>query len=497
MSGLRCHRRGRATSFWTRTNADVNSLSTRSSIHSKFRSSSLEKRRRHKTYAFTLSPENEHIVMETTIVRKDVFLTSDERYDIWEVKRLERPQLLTWVDPNEDQDKDNDDDDNNSNSDNDTSDDESLPPLPLIDGCDLPGWRASQLVPLSDSLSSILNVGPGCPMLRRESQLPIVPSSCLTSWRQLYEKFIQEPSSSNTAIRISSQEARQLTHYPWFERQNIPVVLEGLTDDWPAMKTCRWTNLVEKYGDYVWRCSDTHGAGITLKTYQKYISTLEGQTDDAPLAIYDSQLSGDDRMTLLEDYTIATCFASPDLFENLEEEERPPYRWILMGPARSGTGLHIDPMGTHAWVTVVEGLKRWVLFPHGTDRTKIMMPDIQIPSAIWFDRWYDSAVNAIPGTIEVLQYPGETVYVPAGWPHLVLNLECTVAITHNYATEYPSMDRIIQAVQEEEPDLYMKWIQQLNTSRPDLIDQRVMTQHWSDGRPVTIDPLLEGSDTRI
>ena len=414
---------------------------------------------------------------------KDIFLSSDERYDIWEVKRVERPQLMLIAD------------DGIWSNNNDVDEENENLPLPLVDGCDIPGWRASQSVRLSRDLSCILNVGSGCPMLRRESQLPIVPSSCLEPWRRLHEKFLQEPSSSRTAIRIHKKEALGLPHYPWFERQNIPVILEGLTDEWTAMTTCRWTNLVETYGDFVWRCSDTHGAGLTLNTYQKYVSTLEGLTDDAPLAIYDSQLAVDDRATLLEDYRVPTCFASPDLFEELGEEERPPYRWILMGPARSGTGLHIDPMGTHAWVTVVEGLKRWVLFPYGTDLEKIKMRDPQIPSALWFDKWYDTSLMAVPGAVEVLQRPGETVYVPAGWPHLVLNLECTVAITHNYATEYPSMDRIVRAVQEEEPDLLVKWIQLLGDSRPDLMTRLNYKHCTSEGKSVAVD-TLEASDAR-
>jgi len=61
-----------------------------------------------------------------------------------------------------------------------------------------------------------------------------------------------------------------------------------------------------------------------------------------------------------------------------------------MGPARSGSGLHVDPLATSAWNALISGHKRWALFPPGTQRHHVLpkLPGLEREAVSWFTHVY-------------------------------------------------------------------------------------------------------------
>lgn len=465
--------------------------------------------------------------MIPTVPAEELFLDQEERYEIFTVKAAERPHLISYQEEQHIPTQAQDSSDHvhvakakealagsrgEEKKDDAEHSDEGRLPLPLVDGCDLPGWRRHRLAyaASADEVEGMLNIGVGSTLLRRADQLsyPCRLSRCGDFRTKIIDELaVTPPSADMDADIVDCDECSQCnagmaipaTRFAIdYEQRNVPAKILGATKHWAAMPTQDtggWTfeHFVLRFGNVAWRFSDVHGEMMTLSTYNKYISTVEGQTDDSPLAIYDAEFGDEDSPTsiLLGEYEVPTCF-SPDLFglaissnddgNTGDEDTRPPYRWILIGPERSGTGLHVDPLWTNAWVTVLQGLKRWLLFPPCTPQEQIGMIEgqPQISSSIWFRDYYEKVTS--PDwprewrPVEVLQYPGETVFVPNGWPHLVLNLKLTVAVTHNYASEFGPFERMWREVATDEPRFARRWYAGMLINRPDLAD-RVQIYH--------------------
>lgn len=430
------------------------------------------------------------------------YLTAEDRYDVYVVKAAERPHFLLLS--------------NNENPDGDNNDEPEI-----IDGCDIQAWRKHGLglkCNDDDDLFATVCLGSGnaSVMLKRSSQWPLRKcfrgSTKSSKWNELKDRMMNSPSKERAAIVVDYKECIA-SFKDTFEDGNMPAKILNAMTDWKAFSNGRknddnsndtiksgWTfdDFLSRFGNINWRFSDQHGEMMSLECYAKYIFS-EGEFDDSPLAIYDSEFGDDDSPTnqLLNEYNVPSCF-SEDLFSLAADDDDntaasvPPFRWILIGPERSGTGLHIDPLFTNAWVALLQGTKFWMLFPPETPPSEIGMDDRkpQIPSSIWFATYFDKVKGEkwpmAWRPVEVLQRRGEVVFVPAGWAHLVINLSLTVAVTHNYACEHGPFERMWQQVVEDEPSFANRWYQGLKQKRPDLAlralswHNKPNNRHWSD-----------------
>jgi histone arginine demethylase JMJD6 len=248
-----------------------------------------------------------------------------------------------------------------------------------------------------------------------------------------------------------------------YEKPSIPLIITNVPEkeNWKAHTLQNWTfdNLLSKYKEAYLKCGeDDDGYKITIR-FKYFLQYLKHNKDDSPLYIFDSTYgdlnkknpkSPSPKVTqdILYDYEVPSYFPY-DLFSLVGERRRPPYRWFLIGPERSGTTIHIDPLGTSAWNTLLVGRKKWILFP--PELSKSFVKGVEMiqkgeddESINYFVDIYSrmkekylkvSNTANLPleyqevCAYEFIQEPGETVFVPSGWWHCVLNLTDTIAIT--------------------------------------------------------------------
>jgi histone arginine demethylase JMJD6 len=178
------------------------------------------------------------------------------------------------------------------------------------------------------------------------------------------------------------------------------------------------------------------------------------------------------------------------------EKRRPPYRWFLMGPKRSGTCVHIDPLGSSAWNTVVSGKKLWVLFPPGTPKSVVkakrqILPDEDDEAINFFIDLIPRLKRDYP-TLDVYQFiqgPGDTVFIPGGWWHAVLNLEDSIAITQNYCSKQ-NFDKVWKETRTGRKKMALKWLRCLRDQHPDLA-RRAEQLNEEDGFVMPFDKKIQ------
>ena len=227
-----------------------------------------------------------------------------------------------------------------------------------------------------------------------------------------------------------------------------------------------------------------------------------------------------------EDLLAAHCFA--DL----------PSRWLLVSGAGTGSSWHVDPLNTSAWNTLVSGSKRWAVFrgdaggggrggggAEEEEATKPFPPGLEPPllqdrQISYFPR--DGDKDATPATLsaaagqgwwgitapwslplptpfeyfirarspdpslqQCMQRAGDTIFVPSGFWHTVLNVEAAnVAFTHNFAS-LEIIDEVARELQKR-PDgtVPRRCLEQLRQAGHAAVEPKTLVANSSRHAPV-------------
>lgn len=242
--------------------------------------------------------------------------------------------------------------------------------------------------------------------------------------------------------------------YMKYEMERIPVILKDAAKGWPALKKWSKMNLIHACGDKTFRATSATAplsAEFTLGEYFKY---MEEAIEEAPLYLFERDFM--QNTNLQDDWWIPKYFSTKyddaasnrhtDLFRVFGESRRPDYRWLVVGPKRSGSIFHIDPNATHAWNCCITGKKKWIFYPvdnpppgvkSSEDGADVVVP---VSTGEWLLSFWkfhmkernNPDISKRPK--ECITLPGDVIFVPQGYWHMVVNLEDTIAITQNYVS---------------------------------------------------------------
>lgn len=226
-------------------------------------------------------PISSSYISDENILASDHFLSVEERFQVYIVKAAERKHLLNIYEE-EKKEEDQDNDENLKSENTDLVGKECDTDNPIIDGCDIPGWRYRRLASYSSTsdVCALFNVGAGnaATMLRRSSQWPVLRSLYYSStllqsrWSILKNRLLRDVNSESldAAPRIE-YDTDCILNFWRFEEENVPVTILNAATEWMSMPTpvCQsmksneniWTfeNLLHRFGSIMWRFSDQHG----------------------------------------------------------------------------------------------------------------------------------------------------------------------------------------------------------------------------------------------
>jgi len=264
---------------------------------------------------------------------------------------------------------------------------------------------------------------------------------------------IEQVQELDTLQRIPCNISRH-EFYENFEKTRTPVMLVGCDKEWPAHE--KWKDVPTLLRRFNNASKWDVPREMTWAEFQEYY-LKSVKEEKAGFRVFSQLKPGYSSAEIHKDYSVPQPFQGADIYSmlpNYESRTFPqgygPMHWFIMGSFGTGTGPHIDPHTTDAWNTLVHGHKWWIIYPKRPrviteSETSCYVPcsDHHVRGSInggTEKSWYSSVGRHVhkmyyghdETAIQVLQSPGETIYLPFGMVHAVLNMDDTIAVTQNY-----------------------------------------------------------------
>lgn len=241
--------------------------------------------------------------------------------------------------------------------------------------------------------------------------------------------------------RRSAADLSLMEFYQNYECTSTPVIITGqkvTTVEWTMQHIkqiageCNVTLRRPVKESVEWARLET---GQTM-TVSSYINEVTSSTLTQPLYLFDWSIPIN-CPALAEQLIIPKYFAG-DFLKKMKDSSLYRHSWpsLFIAPAGITSELHVDAFGSNFWMALFEGKKRWVFFP--ASDVPYLYPEYHHS----LDPVFDVELSApdllrhpllqLTHPVECILEPGDVLFVPAGCPHRVENLEASLAISANF-----------------------------------------------------------------
>lgn len=221
----------------------------------------------------------------------------------------------------------------------------------------------------------------------------------------------------------------------FFERyyfQNRPVVIEGLLEDWPALRSWSPGFFADRFGDAQVEVMagrdaeaqpDLHVSRLrTSLSMREYAARIEAtrESNDIYMVARNSLLKREAFQPLLEDIRAPKGFIRPDIHV-------PDSVHLWFGPAGTWAALHHDHL--NVLFCQVLGRKRFRLIPSFellrayNHQGLYSAVDPRTPDPARFPEFQHATV------LDFVVGPGDALLIPVGWWHAVHALDVSISVT--------------------------------------------------------------------